>query len=302
MRPSPLAEQLTRGDIILLDGALGTELERRGVSTRLPLWSAQALLDAPDKVREIHEEYLRAGAEILTASTFRTTSRSLGKVGKAAEAGRLTALAINLCREARERVGALRGVFIAGSIAPLEDCYAPELAPAADVAQREHTEQAVRLARAGADLILVETMGTTREAVAATRAAKATGLPVFVSFICRSAAEIWGGELLADAARAVTVLEADAVLVNCTPVPLIAACLDTMSRATSLPIGCYPNVGAPDMAAGTWRFDPATSPERFAAAAGEWTRRGARIVGGCCGTGPEHIRALRESLPAVLLE
>src|SRR2546427_6160361 len=89
-----LTARLTRGEIVLLDGALGTELERRGISIRLPLWSAQALLDAPDRVREIHEEYVRAGAEILIANTFRTTPRTLGKAGRsepAEEAERLTA-------------------------------------------------------------------------------------------------------------------------------------------------------------------------------------------------------------------
>lgn len=302
MPRSPLSEKLTRGDITLLDGALGTELERRGVATRLPLWSAHALVDAPDRVREIHEEYVRAGADILTANTFRTTPRALGKAGMAAESDRLTALAIALCRESRERAGTQRVVFVAGSIAPLEDCYRPELTPPADALEREHAEQAERLARAGAELILVETMGTTREAVAAVRGAKRTGLLVFASFICRSAEEILSGEPLADAVRGVATYGADAVLVNCTPVEMVPGCLDVIARSTSLPIGCYPNAGAPEMASGTWRFDPAMTPVRFAEAAGEWVRQGARIVGGCCGTGPEHIHALRAALPPVLLE
>ncbi len=302
MLPSPLSTQLTRGEIILLDGALGTELERRGVSTQLPLWSAQAVRDSPDRVREVHEDYVRAGADILTAATFRTTPRALGKAGMAADADRLTRAAIALCVEARERVGGGREVFVAGSMAPLEDCYAPELVPPALAADREHAEQAERLARAGAELLLVETMGTIREAVAAVRAAKKTGLLVLASFICRNGSEILGGELLADAVRGVEAIGADAVLVNCTPVDVMPLCLDAMSRATSLPIGCYPNAGTPEMAKGTWQFDPSMSPERFAGSAQEWLRRGAQIVGGCCGTGPDHIRALRESLPPVLLE
>ncbi len=302
MTRSPLAEKLTRGDITLLDGALGTELERRGIATSLPLWSARALVDAPDRVREIHEEYVRAGADILTADTFRTTPRSLEKAKMAEESDRLTALAITLCREARDRAAGQRVVFVAGSMAPLEDCYRPELTPPPDALEREHAEQAEGLARAGADLILVETMGTIREAVAAVRGAKRTGLLVFASFICLSADEIWGGEPLADAARAVTALDVDAVLVNCIPVEMVPDCLGVLARSTPLPTGCYPNAGGPEMASGTWRFDPAMTPARFAEAGGEWVRHGVRIVGGCCGTGPDHIRALRATLPPVLLE
>ena len=300
-----LTARLTRGEIILLDGAMGTELERRGVSTRRPLWSAQGLLDAPDRVREIHEEYVRAGADILTANTFRTTPRALSKAGRseAADAAeQLTVSAVALCREARERAAGEREVWIAGSIAPLEDCYRPDLAPAPDVAEREHREQADRLKRAGADLVLIETMNSIGEAVAAVRAARTTGLPVMVSFICKSAREIWSGEALADAVLAVDSLQPDAILVNCTSPEITAACLDEAGRFTHLPVGCYPNAGAPDLERGAWVFDPAMTPGRFAAAAHEWVRSGAQIVGGCCGTGPEHIRALRASLPPVLVE
>jgi len=314
MSKSSLRDRLTRGEIVLLDGALGTELERRGVSTRLPLWSAQAVLEAPDRVREIHEEYARAGADILTAATFRTTPRAVAAAGsrgsKGAEAGAespsdadaLTRAAVLLCVEARAHAGTSRETLIAGSIAPLEDCYAPERAPETAVAEREHAEQAARLADAGVDLILAETMGTAREAVAAARGAARTGLPLLVSFICGKGAALLGGEPLADAVRAVEAAGADAVLVNCTSVDAMPALLDTLSRTTSLPIGCYPNAGLPDLASGTWRFDSAMTPERFARAGLAWVQAGAQIVGGCCGTGPSHIRALRETLPPVLLE
>ncbi|MGH7680972.1 MAG: homocysteine S-methyltransferase family protein, partial [Candidatus Eiseniibacteriota bacterium] len=129
MSRSSLRDRLTRGEIVLLDGALGTELERRGVSTRLPLWSAHAVWDAPDRVREIHEEYARAGADILTAATFRTTPRAVasarasGVPGAGLDAAALTRAAIALAAEARSRAGASREILVAGSMAPLEDCY-----------------------------------------------------------------------------------------------------------------------------------------------------------------------------------
>jgi S-methylmethionine-dependent homocysteine/selenocysteine methylase len=277
-------------------------LERRGVSTTLPLWSAQALLDAPDQVGAIHEEYVRAGADILTACTFRTTPRALAKVGKDEEADRLTQIAIELCKGARLRAGGEREVWIAGSMAPLEDCYRVELAPPPDVAEREHRDQAVRLERAGAELLIIETMNSIAEAVAALRGAKGTGLPTMISFICKSPRQIWSGELLQEAVHAVDALSPDAILVNCTPSEMAGGCLDELARSTHTPIGCYPNAGAPDFERGAWRFDRAMTPERFAEAAQGWVRAGAQIVGGCCGIGPDHTRALRAALPPVLVE
>ena len=305
MTLSQLQARLTRGDIVLMDGAMGTELERLGVSTALPLWSAQAVLEAPDRVREVHEEYAEAGADILTAATFRTTPRCLAKAGRKdpeAEAESLTARAVALAREARARGASGRDVWVAGALAPLEDCYRADLVPNDEALEREHHAQAARLARAGADLVLIETVGTIREAVAAVKGALATGLPVLVSFMCRTTAEIGGGERLEDAVRAVDALDPDAILVNCTPAEIATGCLEIMARTTRTPVGCYANAGSPDLGRGTWCFDPEMTPERFAGHAAEWVRLGAQIVGGCCGTGPVHIRALRAALPPVLVE
>jgi S-methylmethionine-dependent homocysteine/selenocysteine methylase len=240
---------------------------------------------------------------VITTNTFRTTARTFGHDGRSAEeAERLTRLAVELAREAR--MGAPRGgeVWIAGALGPLEDCYRPDMAPAAAVAATEHRRQAAILAAAGADLLLVETMNAIPEAVEAARAALATGLPVFVSFIARSEREIWSGERLEDAVRAVDALHPDAILVNCVPAELAERCLETMARATRAPIGCYPNAGHPDFDHGTWHHDDERSPEWFASHATAWLRRGALVVGGCCGTGPGHIRALREVVPPVLVE
>src|SRR5262245_46754663 len=293
----PIKSRLLRGELLLLDGGMGTELERRGVETPLPLWSAAALLSAPDQVGAIHEDYVHAGADILSANTFRATPRALAKAGKAAEAERLVERAVALARDARARASSGRTVLVAGVMAPLEDCYRPDLAPPSDEAEREHAEQAVRLARAGVDLLLIETMNSIGEARAAVRAAKATGLAVLVSFICSSARELLSGEPFEEAVRAVEPFKPDAILVNCVPPGLANACLEEIARLTRLPSGCYANAGSPNLTRGVWSFDDAWTPERFAASATTWVARGAQIVGGCCGTGPEHIRALRAALP-----
>src|SRR5258708_40278927 len=116
---------LARARPILLDGAPGAELNRRGVSTELPLWSARALLAARAALSQIHADYVRAGAEMLTANTFRAHRRSLARGGQGERAAELTGLAGGLARAAVAE--AARECFVAGSRAPLGDCYSPEL-------------------------------------------------------------------------------------------------------------------------------------------------------------------------------
>ena len=299
-----LLDQLVRGEFVLLDGAMGTELEERGLRTPLPLWSAEALRTDPEAVRRLHEDYIRAGADVITTATFRTTRRTMRKAGlPESEADRLTALAVTLARQARDAVvPGGRGVWIAGALAPLEDCYRPQAAPGEAEATPEHAEQVRRLVDAGVDVLLLETMNTVGEARAASAAAKASGIPFLVSFICADSATILSGEPLAEAARAVESFGPAAILVNCTPPDVVAGCLETLARSVQTPIGCYPNAGKSDFETEEWQLDTRESPEGFALLAASWIRSGALVLGGCCGTRPSHIRALRAALPPVLME
>ncbi|MGH8104057.1 MAG: homocysteine S-methyltransferase family protein, partial [bacterium] len=158
---------LKRSGVLILDGPMGTELQKRGVALPAPLWSAVALDSHPDLIVSIHQNYIRAGADIITTNTFRTAARTLQKVGRKADAARLTRLAVQLAKKAREQAGKGRDVFIAGSMAPLEDCYSPHLSPFEEFAYDDHLDQGTHLADAGVDLILIETMNTILEARAA---------------------------------------------------------------------------------------------------------------------------------------
>ncbi len=197
-------ERLRSGPPLLLDAAMGTELQRRDAKTTLPLWSAQTLIDDPELVWTIHGDEVAAGAEIVTANTFRTHARTLGKAGLEARAGELSALAVRLAHQAASVPG--REVFVAGSLSPLEDCYRPDLVPEQAAVEREHAAQARFLAESGVDLILAETHNSIREAVAATRAAKATGVPVVVSLVTDGSGRLLSGESLGDAAAALLAL------------------------------------------------------------------------------------------------
>ena len=291
-------ERITERRPIVLDGATGSELDRRAVDTSLPLWSARALLDAPEVLLQIHTDYLRAGAEIITANTFRTHRRSLAKGGLADRAPALTRQAVALARQAVEAYpGGPR--FVAGSLAPLEDCYTPELVPPQPECEREHAEMAAHLAEAGADLILVETMNTVREAAAATRAARAVGLPVLTSFVCTSDGRLFSGETVTEAVRAIAPLGGVGLLINCTPATTIhepfrelRAALAKQTSHRPPVLGLYANIGHTDAIKG-WESTTDVTPLEYARLAVNWLKLGANLIGGCCGTMPAHIAALR---------
>ena len=270
---------------------MGTELQRRDADTRLPLWSARALLQDPELVWTVHADVAAAGADILTANTFRTHARSIRAAGSDARAAGLTAEAVALAH----RAAAIprREIFVAGSLSPLEDCYRPDLAPDDAALEAEHGAQARALADAGVDLILAETHNSIREAAAALRAAKATGLPAAISFVTDGKGRLLSGEPLEEAAARLAALEPDAIGVNCVPTARVLFELDRLkSAAGGTPLIAYGNLGRPQDEKG-WACSEGLPPESYAEEAARWLAMGARIVGGCCGTTPDHTRAVR---------
>lgn len=280
---------MVNGELLVLDGATGTELNRRGVDTDLPLWSANALAsDAGLNVlRQIHLDYLNAGADILTTNTFRTNRRTL--VGKGHSARELTRLAVRTAQEAVAEFG--QPARVAGSLAPLEDSYCPDLVPSDDECRAEHSERIEHLVEAGVDLLLIETMNSIREAVIAAKLATATGRPTWVSFVCNREGRILSGESVADAAEMLLPLGVQALGVNCGPAHTLAKPLAELRAicGPDFPLIAYGNIGYADEAQG-WINTDAESPESYLQYAQTWP---AQIVGGCCGTTPEHIRKLR---------
>lgn len=295
-----IEERLRSGPPLLLDAAMGSDLNRRGLPTRLPLWSALGLLERPDLVRQIHLDNLLAGADIITTNTFRSTGRTLAKAGiDPARAAELDALAVRLAVEARAAAGR-PDTLIAGSIAPLDDCYSPVFDTPAETALAEHRTQARNLARAGVDFLMVETMPTSAEAGLALRAALETGLPATVGFVCAEPVagrpvRLLSGEALTDAARRTLPLGPAAVFVNCAPAGVIAAGLGELRQATDLPIGGYANAGHVDDEVG-WSPAGGMSGDEYGRHVAAWLALGARVVGGCCGTHPEHTAAGRRAI------
>jgi S-methylmethionine-dependent homocysteine/selenocysteine methylase len=289
-RGAALRARIREGPALLLDAAMGTELERRGASTPLPLWSARALLECPELVLAIHRDEVAAGAEILTANTFRTHRRTLAREGLEGRSAELTRTAVELAREAAREAG--RTVFVAGSLSPLEDCYRPDLVPAGEALEREHAVQAESLAAAGVDGILVETQNSVRELAAAARWARATGLPVIASMITDGQGHLLSGEPIEEAVGSLASLKLEALSINCVPARRLAADLSCVARAApGVPLAAYGNLGPPSGEDQTV-FAETVSPEDYADLAREWLAIGARIVGGCCGTTSAHTATL----------
>jgi S-methylmethionine-dependent homocysteine/selenocysteine methylase len=301
-----IRERLLDGTPLVLDAAMGSDLDRRGLATTLPLWSAVGLLERPDLVRQIHRENLLAGADIITTDTFRTTAHTLRKAGiDPARAAELDMLAVRLAVTARDEA-ARPEAWIAGSIAPLDDCYLPTFETSPEVALAEHQAQAGNLAAAGVDLIMVETMPTAAAAEIALRAAVETSRPATVGFVCAmpdrgEAVRLLSGETLKDAVARVSPLAPVAIFVNCAAPPVITAALRELRELTTLPIGAYANVGHVDDERG-WSPDRGITGERYTEHVAEWITLGARVVGGCCGTHPEHTAALRRSIDSLPTE
>ena len=281
---------------LILDGATGTELNRRGVDTGLPLWSANALMNDHDAkiLQQIHEDYLRAGADIITTNTFRTHRRALAPSGNANRALELTRRAVDIARAAIASVNSDSPKFVAGSISTLEDCYRPDLVPADDELRVEHSERINHLTECGVDLILIETINTIREAVIIAKLAMLTSTPVVVSFVCNREGKILSGETLTDAANQLLPLGISVIGVNCGPTPNLAKPLAELQAACGkdFPLIAYGNIGYADEEVG-WVNTDSENPGAYCEHAVHWP---VKIVGGCCGTTPEHIAQLKAAM------
>ncbi|MBI4080142.1 MAG: homocysteine S-methyltransferase family protein [Candidatus Levybacteria bacterium] len=287
--------KLHKKEIILKDGAMGTEILRRGTETPIPLWSAYALLIKPELVKEIHKDYIKAGAEIITTDTFSTTARMLTRAEYPAEKAReITLLACSLAKEAVQESG--KSVLIAGSVAPLEDCYSPELTPPESELRKEHASYAKDLVDGGVDFILIETMITIRETLAACVAAKKLNIPLAVSFCCTADGKLLGGEDLLDAVQAVTPYSPMFVGINCMSYQAVTSVVSKYRKKISLPFCAYAQgVGSPDDTQG-WKFDENENIQQYIDAAKGWAEKGVQIIGSCCGSTPEYTRILSQKL------
>jgi len=258
---------------------MGTELIAQGHPCPEPAWSAMPLLEAPEAVEKVHRAYAQAGAKVLTTNTFRTRANTAGE--RWAE---MAERAVDLARKVTTPT-----MRVAGSIAPLEDCYRPDLSPRNPGPQ--HAQLAEVLAHKGVDILLCETFPHIPEALAAVQAAIDTSTETWVSFTAGPDGTLLRPDDIRVGAKQAVDMGAAAILVNCIPASQTHVFLDAISDL-GVPFGAYANAGHPDEGMG-WSSNP-EGAKRYADHAERWIQMGASLIGSCCGTGPQHIRQLHE--------
>jgi S-methylmethionine-dependent homocysteine/selenocysteine methylase len=306
-----ISGRLAEGELVIIDGGMGSQLQAEGVPMDAVAWSARANLERPDVVQRVHEAYIRAGAEVIIANTFAASRAALEPAGLGSRVAEANRNAVRAALRARETT-ATRPVAVAGSMSsfcpiamepgaqgvPLghpvaEDPRFPGLA--------DFREQAALLAEAGADLIALEMIDDQSYGRAALQAAAETGLPVWLGVspgrrddgTLGTLPELGDGGSFTDllsalvdpALAAVTVMHSDPG-VTLDAIGIIRGCF-------AGPIGAYAETGG--WQPPNWIFDGLT-PGGYLQHATAWAGRGAQLIGGCCGTGPGHIQALADGL------
>jgi methionine synthase I (cobalamin-dependent)/5,10-methylenetetrahydrofolate reductase len=285
---------------VLADGAMGTVLYARGVF--INRCYDELNLSDPSLILSIHEEYLQAGAEILETNTFGANKFRLTRHGLASKVAEINTAGVKLARQAVEHLKEKQAgtAYVAGSIGPLGVRLEPLGKIGLDEARAAFAEQIRALADAGVDLLIIETMPALNEAREALLAAEETAphLPVLVMVTVDDDSNCLDGSSPQQAAALLTEWGAGAIGVNCSTGPsTVLTAIEAMRSATSLPLAAMPNAGMPRAIEG--RNIYLCSPEYMASFARKAIAAGAQIVGGCCGTTPNHIRAMRSAMRAI---
>jgi homocysteine S-methyltransferase len=292
-----LEERLKKGDVIIMDGGTGTELEKRGVPMEENGWSASSTITQPEILRQIHEEYIRAGADIIITNTFSTSRHVLNACNLADKFELINATAARIAVEARDNT-ADRPIYIAGSISTTT--FGKEQPPLA-VALTNFNNQANILADNGVDFFVLEMMRDIEYTHIAHQAAKRTGLPVWIGYSTNVDDEgkvqltyAQGTIGLADVLKTLSVEETPLVSIMHTLIEDIQPSLSVLKENWSGLMGIYAHSG--EFVMPNWQFIDIISPEAYAAEAQKWVAQGVQVIGGCCGIGPKHIRVLKEIL------
>ncbi|HHP7242462.1 MAG TPA: homocysteine S-methyltransferase family protein [Cyclobacteriaceae bacterium] len=285
--------------IVLLDGGLGQEIFRRAEEPAHPLWSAKVMMNQPDIVKEVHKDFIRAGACVITINTYTCTPTRLQRDGEPQWFEKLQLQALKIATDARAELGQI--VQVAGCLPPLVGSYTSD--ERAFQALKEEYEQIVAIQAPMVDLFIIETISNIKEAKAATEAALDSDKPVVLSFTLSDKApdKLRSGESMGEALHSISDYSLDALLFNCSFPETITEGLKSLKHL-DIPYGGYGNGFAsvePLKPGGTvdalsTRKD--LDEEKYGAYAMNWINNGASVIGGCCEVGPLHIRYLKEQL------
>ncbi len=304
-RYSKLKERLDGREIVILDGGIGSEMVRRGVT-----WEGHKVESEPDAIRSIHADYIRAGADVISTNTFQLARRSymnhfadrehmkrIGAPDIETRAPLLIREGVKRAIEARDQVKR-PGVCVAGAMTTLDWCFRPDMAPSVEDMRAEYRETVRAFKDAGVDLMLFETFNSSKEARTALEAAREVGIPAWVGFVCDWKGKLLNGETADQVRKGLAGVEPDVLLFNCAPVPDITLALRELSKQYRKPMGGYAHVGRFDPP--DWMFTDEYPPDQYLGAARKWAGLGAQVLGGCRGTTPMHIEALKNGLPKAM--
>ena len=279
----------------ILDGSMGSELIRRGLTLPEHTWSAYANLYYPEMIQKIYLEYLDAGANHITTNTFRTTPRAYEKTGirskgtsnRNREAARSSLYkAVELAKETVSNP-----VKVVGSIAPLEDCYSPELFPGTDIAIEEFFQLGKWLVEAGVDILLLETMNSILETETALSSIENFSLPIWVSFVLKDDRHLLSGDSISLTIEKMKDHSIDCILFNCNPLDRTLKAAENLVHSWPHKWGVYPNLGvgeaSPDGHILHWE-----EMDYFLSIMEKIIKLKPYIIGACCGSSPEHIQEL----------
>ncbi len=294
-----LQTRFDAGDILIMDGGMGSEIQRRGVQLSRSTWSARAVSTHPELVRQISIDFIKAGAEIIIANTYSTGKTTLARAGRAEESEKYNRDAVTLALEAREQAKASWPVWVCGSMSPCAPELAVEPQPRAEDAREQYEEQARVFKDLGVDIILLETFYRLVDMTEALKAADKTGLPVWLG-ICTDAepgGELLGlhgpyysGETMTQALAVAKDFNVRAHFINHAPPARTTETLKMLREKVSTPIGAYAHIMGEQLG-------PSMTPKAYYEFAQDWAEVGAQVIGGCCGVTDDHIRELKEHLP-----
>jgi S-methylmethionine-dependent homocysteine/selenocysteine methylase len=312
-----LQDRIDRGDVVILDGAVGTGLQNAGVPMHGTAWAAAALQTHPFTVRQLHETYIKAGVDVLTTNTYSSARHNLEPLGLGDLVAELNIRAVMLARDARDKTAQDRPVYIGGAVSnyglvtgaePWRRVYGTTRRTALTVEQTQANlrEQARVLAEAGVDFMLAESTGGMEHRKWVVQACLATGLPTWVGIKCRVEGDDptprvgYSSDVALDRGLDELIpLGGKVINVFHTNVKATDAALPIVREKWSGPIGVYPEAGREDYVDPL--PDPTSenelTPAEFLDLAQKWVQEGVQIIGGCCGIGPDYIRLLRGGLP-----
>lgn len=283
----PFMDQIKAGKVLLADGATGSNLQQRGLpGGKSGEWW---VLENPAEIVRLASDFIKAGADIILTCTFGASRLHLEQMGLAHEGERINRTAVNLARKA----AAGTDVFVAGSIGPTGQMLDPYGSLSVEAAEAAFVEQALWLAESGVDLIVIETQFDLGEASAAVRGVRSvSSLPLVCSFSYDRGTKTMMGVSPVKAVKALDASGIDLIGINCgRSLEDNLKALQELRAVTTLPIWFKPNAGLPGVdESGNSVYQ--TTPQQMAEYVPDWLSSGAQVIGGCCGTSPEHLAAI----------